>query len=575
MLLAVASVWSTANCPAADAIPGDRRMPPEVVGFLRIDSIQNLKQKWAETALGELGKLEEMAPFWDELKGPIETFSEQIENQVGLSLKDILTIPQGELAIAVLQPKGQKISVAALLDFGENREAMQKLLDKADEAALDEGAKRSEVDFEGATIVVYSQKLEDGAPKTAEPVTVAHCIKDSVLIIGSRAETLKSILTRWDVTHDQTFAEEKIYSYIKSQCRTPNSDAEPPLIWYIDPVGIAMGVISSAGGANAFAAIGVVSALGLDKFKGIGGTVELATEEFDSVSRTMVYMEPKPTGVLKFLQFPASPQAPPKWASAEASTYFSINWDVSQAFAAVDAIYDMVYGAGAMGRHIDTLAEDEEGPHVHIKSDIIDQLTGTIQVVGEPGGEQDDGERYVVALELKDEAKMGQILATLAKLPEFPGKPREFEGTTIYEISAMGADDEEDEEAAEGSVGAVAIHGKQLLLATDVTLLEAAIRPNAGNGSLAETPMYQSVAKQYPAQTSSISFQRTDLQLKSLYESFQSGDSEDLFGLEIDFTRLPVFEVVRPYLTPSGSYLRPDERGLFMNSFSLHREGKK
>ena len=587
-LLAIASVWgATKTWAAEETIPGDRRLPPEIVGYLRISSIQDLKQKWGETALGELGKLKEMGAFWQELRGPLETLSEQVENQLGLTLTDVLSIPQGEFTLAVIQPRGQRIAVAALLDFGENRDAVQKLLAKADEAALDEGAKRSEVEFEGANIVVYSQTLNpEGAPapRTAEPVTVAHCIKDTFLLIGSRADTLKSILTRWDGTHDQTFAEQKVYSYIRNQCRDPQSDAEPPLVWFVDPVGIAQGFIASAG-ANPQAAMvmAFIPTLGLDKFKGIGGTLELATEEFDSVSRTLVYMEPRPTGVLKFLQFQASPQSPPKWASAEASTYFSINWDVVQAYAAVDSLYDMAAGAGAFSRMIDELAEDEEGPQVHIKNDIVDQLTGTIQVVGEPGGKEEDAERFIVALELKDEGKMGEILASLAKTPGFPGKPREFEGTTIYEIAALGADDaeEEDEEGAEeenaeagdATVGAVAIHGKQLLIATDVTRLEEVIRPNAGN-ALVDSPMYQSVARQFPAQTSSISFQRADLQLKALYETFQSGNSEDLFGLDIDFSQLPPFEVIRPFLTPSGSYMRPDERGLFLNSFSLHRADK-
>jgi len=64
-------------------------------------------------------------------------------------------------------------------------------------------------------------------------------------------------------------------------------------------------------------------------------------------------------------------------------------------------------------------------------------------------------------------------------------------------------------------------------------------------------------------------------QYRSLYEMLRDGNPAESFpGLDdilsqIDFGRLPPFEVIEKYLAPSGGFWVGDENGVLMEQFSL------
>ena len=118
----------------------------------------------------------------------------------------------------------------------------------------------------------------------------------------------------------------------------------------------------------------------------------------------------------------------------------------------------------------------------------------------------------------------------------------------------------------------MAITKKQLMFATHVQELEALLRSDADRESLADSEAYKAVAKRFPEQTSSQSFQRSDAQLKMLYEALKSGALTEALSkddFELDISTLPEFDVLKKYFQPSGGYMIPDERGWFMMGFSL------
>jgi hypothetical protein len=334
--------------------------------------------------------------------------------------------------------------------------------------------------------------------------------------------------------------------------------------------------LTAAGQTNPQAAFiqGLIPTLGLDKFKGLGGTVEFVTKDFDSISRFLDYFEPPKTGLLKIFEFPTSANTPPKWVSARSSNYMRLNWDVETAYDAIRTLYDNFAGEDALERMIEQLASAEGGPHVNLKKDVIDQMAGTFRVTSEVTDPDKLGsERYLVAVELKDEAAFSKTLAAIAKTEGFPGKPRDFQGTTIYEFPVSKDEDEkEDKDSGPAPTPAIAVTHKNLMFTSDVALIERVIREDSTQEALADTPEYQRVARFYPEKTSSISYQRSDVQLRALYEMLRSGQADQLLGdIKIDFSKLPPFEVIRPFLTPSGSYMVPDDKGLFFSSFTLRK----
>ncbi len=271
--------------------------------------------------------------------------------------------------------------------------------------------------------------------------------------------------------------------------------------------------------------------------------------------------------MLKVFTLKVGDMTPPKWIPRAVAMYTGMNWDVGGAYNAIETLADSFGSPGAMAEQIDAIAT--QGPGVHIKNDIIDQLTGKIQMVGGEGsGEAAEGaamfaSSMAIAFECKDEGKMNELLTKLTETGGFPGTTRDLNDTNIVEIPNPQG----------GPTMALAVTRGNLMFTTDVKLLEQIIR--GADDSLVGSDAYKKIAADFPAEAMSISFVDVKVQYKSMYEGVRKGDPADLFpGMgelmqDIDFTKLPKFDALAKYLLPAGSYTIADGRGAYSRSFTL------
>jgi hypothetical protein len=568
---------------AADKVPGERLLPPNVLGYLSIPSVPKLKERCGNSLLGQIRKDEELADFWSDVEAKLDRFSTEAEAKTGVNLRELLTIPSGQLTVAFVQPSGGDPGPVAILDFGENEETVNTLLDKAAEALADRGAERTVQDFEDTQIVVYTmgdddldvdldgeQEERDEPAQQEKRRQVTYFVKDSTIVVSSEVTILESVLARWDGEHGQTFADNEVYNYIVKRCREEDTDSL--VIWYVDPIGLLTTVIKSAGQGNfqAQMVLSVLPALGIGNLKAIGGGLDMATEQFDSISRSMMYIESPTSGLLNIFRFPAIQQAPPKWISADVASYFQANWAVGDAYSAVEVLVDTFRGPGSFAEIIDQIANAEDGPNVHLKKDLIDQLTGELHVVSDVDEEEPLGTgRFLVALDTKNADNMKALLAAVAKFPAFPETSREFRGETLYEFP-LGAGGLGNPNATM-ALGVVQGH---LAITSDVTMIEQMIRADADQPALVDSEAYRAIAAQFPEKTSMVAFKKQDSQMQAAYEMLRSGQ----LGLEafiegLDFTKLPPFEAIKKYLPPTGGYASPDDYGALFVSFTLKKNG--
>ena len=135
-----------------------------------------------------------------------------------------------------------------------------------------------------------------------------------------------------------------------------------------------------------------------------------------------------------------------------------------------------------------------------------------------------------------------------------------------------------------GVVG-FAITKTHFLLTTHVELLDKVLE-SEGKPGLAESPAYQKVAAKFPAETSLISYVRSDEQIRSLYNMVKSGQlakalrtqmeqrdeiSAFLGGIvdSLEGKNLPDFDVVKKYFQPSGAYGVMNDKGVKITSFGV------
>ena len=576
VFLATALVLGLAGRPSwsAEKVPSDRLLPPNVYAYLSIPNVPEFKTRWKQTLLGKLGEEKSLSDFWSDVDKQIDKLSEELENNAGVKIDDLTALPAGELAIAVIQPQGKAIGVVAIMDFGKNEATVDKLLERGAKAADEHGAKKSEKDIDGTKVVIFSAPKEDAGDtendkdKGAEKVgasdrQVAYFLRDSYIVVGSDLPAIEAVLARWDGKHAQTFAENKTYAYILEHSRSGNST--PVLTWYLNPLDLIKAAITSNPDTAQGAAmvLGFLPALGVNNFKGVGGSLDLATEDYDSVSRTLMYVEQPTSGILNIFQFPATEQTPPSWVTDDATSYFAFNWNVGGAYDAVEALVDTFQGPGAFGAMIDGMAGQDGVPKVHLKKDLVDQISGQMHVTSDtPSADDPAKQRYLFAIDIKDEAKMKSVLETVSKTPGFPGEAREFHGQTIYEAEIpLGG---------ETSKFGVCVANGHLLIATDVTRIDQIILADKDRKPLAQSENYKKISKVFPAKTSMLSYQRQDTQVRALYDMLRTGPlAQQLEGVEIDFKKLPPFEAIQKYLPATGSYAVPDKNGVLFVNFSL------
>lgn len=530
---------------------GEHLLPPETYFFLSVSDVPHLVEHLQETAYGKMFVDAEMQPFRQQVGEMLKQRLREVERELNVTWEDLKALPQGEVTLAVVEKPARKLAGVLLLDCTGQDETVNKLLQKMTQALKQEGAQVSTQDVQGVEVQVFALKVAADNPIK----TLAYFHQDGYLVLSNEVAALKAVLERWDGKHEDTLAEADVFTYIQKKCS--HGDEEPLVKWHLDVVGLIKTAVSLAQGQNPQAGLvlGMLPILGLDKFKGVGGGLDFAVEDFDGVSKTFFYVEQPPTGILGLFQFPAQQLSPPDWVAADVGSYTGLNWNVEEAYLAVESIIDSFQGPGALAKLLESYADSDEGPGMHLKKDLLDQLTGRVDLVSAATTPQGDMPvpAMLFALGLKQSDQMQRTLAK-ATQEGFPGKKREINGHTVYELTAEGAN---------SFPMFITVAADALVLTTEEGLLGKLLRGNSRN-ALVNSPDYAKLARHFPKQTSIISYQKADEQLQSIYEMLKQQNNE-----RIDLSQLPDLKVFQKYLRPAGSYTVPDKKGALMVSFTL------
>ena len=558
VFLCLAQFVTTSNLLRADDdAPGEKLLPKDTLAFFTISDVPEFRQKWDKTSVGQLLHDPKLKPFLDDVEKKIDEASKNMENETGVSIADLLEVPQGELTIALLEKPARKLSFVFMLEFGKNKATIEKLLKKFDEALEKEQAEHTTEEIEKIAVHVYTLKN----PEPDNPFkTITYFTDESFLVFSTEIEAIKEVLERWEGDSDDSLADNDQFKYIQSKCKLDSG--EPLLKWYINPIGLiqsgitmAQATIPQAGLAAAF-----LPMFGVDGWKGWGGTLDFDEGEFEGVSNSFIFAE-NPKGLMGVFLFPETQLVPPKWVPADIGSYNAANWNIAGAYTSIETLVDSFQGRGATGRFLDQIAE--QGPMVHAKKDIIDHLDGKIHILQSEAKDSDDDApptpQVLAAFGLKDPAKIKKTLAAAAKSAASNLETREFNGETIYEIFTPNSDQ---------SVS-IAVTEGQLIITNDTPLLEGVMRgQSGGRAALIDSSEYKRISKYFPSKTSMVSFQRSEAQFKTYYNLLRKSDN---FIDGIDVSKLPPFEAISKYFQPSGSYTIPDKKGAKSVAYSLKR----
>lgn len=554
---------------AKHGVQADQRIPEDTYLYFSMPSVNVMKARWGQAHGAKMYE----DPAFDGIKEEImNAFGEQFEEMktemsenLGMTPMELLQIPSGQVSLAV-SALDDELGFIMFVDFGDSRRAVDGLMKKAAEGMAQDGIEMTTEDFSGTEISVFALPGMDNNPFAR---ALHYCIRDTELVISTSMPLMKNALSNWDGSDSETFVANEKWSYVKERCGSGNKHAS--INWFVDPIGMFNAVANTGAVPQAAFGQAMLPSFGLDKLDGMGGTVDMAVGKFDAISK-MVYLCKDPSGVLKVFTLKETDMTPPSWVPSAVAMYSGMNWDVAGAYTAVEGLVDGWSGEGGLAQQIDQMAND--GPGIHIKDDIIDQLTGKIQMIGAAGEASEApaeaaggaaallSSNMAIALGCKDEGAMKALLTKLTETGGFPGEVREFRDTTLIEIPNPG-----------GQTMGLGVTRGNLMISTDITLIEQLIR--GSDDPLTGSDAYKRVAAEFPSQAMGLSFADPKSSYKSMYESFRDGDPGEMFpGMgevleNIDFKKLPPFEAVAKYLLPTGSFTVSDDRGAFSQSFTL------
>ena len=571
------------------AAPPEKVVPDSAVFFLKVPNVAGLREAFKQSQLGQLWADPAMQPLKDDIKAKLADSSAKLKEQVGVTIKDLIEMPQGAFSLAVVPKNDADVPAAVVLtvDAGKNAETLAGVLAKADAAAEKNGSKVAKETFKGLTLHVLTPPKaapKDGAKAGDDQPTppIVWGRNAGVFYVGTDLDAVKDIVANADGRSTGSLASSETYAAASKKFA---SDVQA--VWFSD-LGKLVELVGKAGSkgknaANVEQFKAMMPLLGLNGLKAAAGTFAINSGNFDTVSKTYVVAPGPLSGVLKLFQLPKVSLKPEPWVPATAASYQSYSWDLDAAFVAVNDLANQ-FQPGVLNVLEQQLVGPNGGEPLNFKKDVFDPLGDRITVVGDfKKPITEDSQRMVIGVALEDAAAFTNTMNKLIALAGGAPKKRDFQGTPIYEFDLPDIPNANaaNVKGVKGPVS-VSVAKNTLFISTEPTLLEQILR---GGPSLADSPAYQAVAKEVPAQTSSLTCVKSEESARVSYEMIKSGQFEKALqgaavaggpdlskaGKLLDKDKLPEFSVFAKYLSQGGGFAVQDEDGITITNFSLRK----
>lgn len=568
--LAVVASVCLASIGSALAGAFEKALPGDTLVYANIANVKALKGGVAETRLAQLLSDPAMKPFVDGVTGEVTKLLDMAEQISGISLPQIVSLPTGQVSIAIKPTEGDSLpKIYFLADCKGNDDSVKSLLDRLFTTAEELGLSKKE---EG-DLTIFSQ----GEAKAGQELCFG--FKNSVLVIGNDPSSLGAAIEGLESGVQNSLADNAQFKSFREK-----TGGEGDVEVFGD---IAKVLESNTAGSENEA---YVAMLGLNAFQTAGLSVSLGKGDYEASVQIVVNVRGQ-TPLFSLFNMPVKEIKPEKWVPDGVVSYTSFNWDVDLFYATLTSMVNAA--SPGMMAQVDAMVAgpDPDNPLLSIKDDLIGPLGNRLSIVSDLA--EMDGKptaRTLIAWQLDDSDRLNALIDRIMALlgGTVPLQNKMVKGNKVYffplgDILAAQMPDG-DMPVPVGVVG-FSITKTHFFLTTHVELLDKVLDPE-GTTPLAENPEYQKIAAQFPAQSSMIMYAKADEQAKAAWEALKSGAlanalrqqmeqsdemSAFLSGLvdSLDGKNLPDFDVVRKYMAPSGGFATMTDTGVHFTTFSL------
>lgn len=576
--------------------------PEKTLAYIRVDDATKLKEDFAKSSFGKLGNDDQLKPILSEFYGSMVQTTERMQDAIGLNLDEVLSIPSGEFAFALLpndfasakverseSDDGQQVSAriegpafAVLLDAGKEISGVQVMLDRLDEAG-GENLVHEEIEFENLVIHQYQNP-------NRRRQQFAYFIDDGVIIASNQVSALEKLAQKWTGTGGEgsTLADNRKFTSIMSRS-VGTAGERPQVSFYADPLAIVRQFAPKNAGTSMVMAM--LPALGIDGFEAIGGSWIVAPPDFDSISHFHVSLKSPRVAVLSLLRPKSGSTTPESWVPETVASYSTINWDLAATLQGVERLYNQFRGPDALDNEVFARANKEL--EIDLRQDVLNNLDGRVtflQGFVRPIRINSGSNVYAIKLRDADAFKSNVVPQVLKRLEKDANVRKERFGKLRVNVLEVGGGRNAPEMIRKIEICQTFIDDYLVISDSAYMLRQVADCINGSSESLSESLEYQLISDRISAQLqdqecSAISFARPEETLQLFYELArdpankerlkQFSDNNPFFkslSNAMEKHDLPPFSVIAKYLAPGGGFLVEEETGLHYMSFSLRRE---
>ncbi len=344
-------------------------LPEKTVLFVQIADFRDLIEKWGAGAGGAMLEDEEIGPVLQRVAEEGSKAYERFEEQIGLSLEEIQSLPSGEIVVAVVAPRRKPPEFFFIAEVGEDNEAVDKSLDR-----LRRLVKETENDVE-------DEKLESGLDVelfTVDGEEMYMAQREGLIVSCSSDEELSDFFKRWDGEETgkvRPLSKNRKFITIMNRCQS-QKELPSELRFFVDPIELA----KSAGKSNLGmqAGLAFLPVLGLDGLLGVGGSAIFGDEDYEAIAHGHLLLASPKKGVLKMLSLRPDNYQPEPWIPHDTHWYTTTSWDISQLWGELTNMVDTFTEEG----NFEKLVQENISENIDLdfKADILDVLDGRVSV---------------------------------------------------------------------------------------------------------------------------------------------------------------------------------------------------
>ena len=592
--------------------PTHELLPETTVAFVQVDNFRDLITKMQESSMGQMMQEEEIANLtaglWDETKAAYE----DVKDEVGLEVDDLVGLPAGEMTFAVIAPRRKDPEFMMILELNEENDGLDRVLDRARQAINEDGEEITTDDADEDGIEYESFNAEGKRVKF---------FRMGGLLVGSTSEDeLDAFVDRWagrEVEKVRPLTENRKFVTIMNRC-LGSKDIKPEARFFVDPIALAKS--ATRGDVGSQVAINLLPVLGLDGLLGVGGSMILSEDDFESIVHGHVLLASPKTGLFEMLALKPTSYEPEPWLPSDAVSYMTTSWDIDQMIAELTKMIETFQGEGKVDEWIENNINAEID--LDLKEDVLGLLTGRVTYVQwmEPPLKL-NSQVNVISLEIKDD-KLAEFELALEAIIDRVNRDEEdgeegieetdYNGIRIWQQPAAVMEnrlerrrerraerraergEEEDDFQADVNIPqpAFALIGNHLVISPQsAKFIRHAIDTDQGDfESMVSDPKFATISKKMTRLLKDDSpcgmiYSNPEESMRMMFELANSEGAKALmtrgaednpyvagFRDRLEQNPLPDFEKVRKYFKPAGGYMLSDDTGYHMLIFNMRND---